>query len=88
MKTCKHRSTVYAGLYPYDAYAFENKKIKETFQMISWCERADGPSVHLWSMGQIPPDHLLLDGAPNLGPLIPRGEINKFENADTKVSGF
>ncbi len=26
------------------------------------------------------PDHLLLDSAPNLGPLISRREINKFEN--------
>jgi hypothetical protein len=26
------------------------------------------------------PDHLLLDSAPNLGPLISRSEINKFEN--------
>jgi hypothetical protein len=26
------------------------------------------------------PDHLLLDSAPNLGPLISRWEINKFEN--------
>ncbi len=26
------------------------------------------------------PDHLLLDSAPNLGPLIPRWEVNKFEN--------
>jgi hypothetical protein len=29
----------------------------------------------------IPPDHLLLDGAPNLGPLISRWEINKFKNS-------
>ncbi len=28
----------------------------------------------------IPPDHLLLDSAPNLGPLISRGENDKFEN--------
>ncbi len=28
----------------------------------------------------IPPDHLLLDSAPILGPLIYRWEINKFEN--------
>jgi hypothetical protein len=26
------------------------------------------------------PDHLLLDSAPNLGPLISRWEINKFKN--------
>jgi hypothetical protein len=31
---------------------------------------------------QLPQDHLLLDSAPNLGPLISRGEINKFEVAD------
>ncbi len=30
------------------------------------------------------PDHLLLDGAPNLGPLISRWEINKFENCSYK----
>ncbi len=28
----------------------------------------------------IPPDYLLLGSAPNLGPLISRWEINKFEN--------
>jgi hypothetical protein len=28
----------------------------------------------------IPPDHLSLDSAPNLGPLISRWEINKFKN--------
>ncbi len=28
----------------------------------------------------LPPDHLLSDSAPNLGPLICRWEINKFEN--------
>jgi hypothetical protein len=28
----------------------------------------------------VPPDHLLLDSAPNLGPLISRWEINQFEN--------
>ncbi len=28
----------------------------------------------------LPPDHLLLDSAPNLGPLITRWEINKFKN--------
>jgi hypothetical protein len=29
-----------------------------------------------------------LDSAPNLGPLISRWEISKFEIADTQVSGF
>jgi hypothetical protein len=28
----------------------------------------------------VPPDHLLLNSAPNLGPLISRCDINKFEN--------
>jgi hypothetical protein len=28
----------------------------------------------------VPPDHRLLDSGPNLGPLISRWEINKFEN--------
>jgi hypothetical protein len=28
----------------------------------------------------MPPDHLLLDSTPNLGPLISRCQINKFEN--------
>ncbi len=33
-------------------------------------------------LGQVmvPTDHLLLDSAPNLGPLISPWEINKFEN--------
>ncbi len=30
------------------------------------------------------PDHLLLDSAPNLGPLISRWEINKFETCSYK----
>jgi hypothetical protein len=29
---------------------------------------------------QIPPDHLLLDSAPNLGQLMSLWEINKFED--------
>jgi hypothetical protein len=32
----------------------------------------------------IPPDHQLLDSAPNLGPLISRWEINKLENCRNK----
>ncbi len=32
------------------------------------------------SMYWVPPVHLLLDGAPNLGPLICRWDIHKFEN--------
>jgi hypothetical protein len=28
----------------------------------------------------VPPDHLFLDSAPNVGPLISRWKINKFEN--------
>jgi hypothetical protein len=32
----------------------------------------------------VPPDHLLLDNAPNIGPLISRWEINKFENCRYK----
>jgi hypothetical protein len=32
-----------------------------------------------------PPDHLLLDSAPNLGLLISRWEINKFENCWYKI---
>ncbi len=30
------------------------------------------------------PDHLSLDSAPNLGPLISRWELNKFESPDKK----
>jgi hypothetical protein len=37
-------------------------------------------SVGVLRVFTIPPDHLLLDSAPNLGPLISRWEINKFEN--------
>jgi hypothetical protein len=33
-----------------------------------------------WVVSTVTPDHLLLDSAPNLGPLISRWEINKFEN--------
>ncbi len=33
--------------------------------------------IHAW---YLPPDHLLLDSAPNLEPLISRWKINKFEN--------
>ncbi len=32
----------------------------------------------------VPSDHLLLESAPNLGPLISRWEINKFENCRYK----
>ncbi len=35
--------------------------------------------VYGWSR-RLPPDHLLLDSAPNIGPLISCWEINKFEN--------
>jgi hypothetical protein len=30
---------------------------------------------------RVPPDRLLLDSAPNLGPLMSRWEINKFKNS-------
>ncbi len=29
----------------------------------------------------VPPDHLLLDSAPNVGPLISRWDLNKFKNS-------
>jgi hypothetical protein len=35
---------------------------------------------HLVFMPMLPPDHLLLNSAPNLGPRISRWEINKFKN--------
>jgi hypothetical protein len=41
---------------------------------------------HVWNLTtappflNIPPDHLLLDSALNLGPIISCWEINKFEN--------
>jgi hypothetical protein len=37
---------------------------------------------------RVPPDHLLLDSAPNLGPLIFRWEIDKFENFRHKCQDF
>ncbi len=37
-------------------------------------------STLIFSWWKNTPDHLLLDSAPNLGPLISRWEINKFEN--------
>ncbi len=36
--------------------------------------------VHQAQSFMIPPDHLLLDSAPNPGPLTSRWEINKFKN--------
>ncbi len=36
----------------------------------------------------LPPNHLWLDSAPNLGPLISRWEINKFENCWYKSVGI
>ncbi len=43
-------------------------------------------SVELKSTEIVPPDHLLLDSAPNLGPLISRWEVNKFGNC--RYKGF
>jgi hypothetical protein len=37
---------------------------------------------------KITPDHLLLDSAPNLGPLIFRWEINRFEDCGYKSVGI
>jgi hypothetical protein len=34
---------------------------------------------------QIPYDHLLLNRSPNIGPLISRGELDKFKNFETKA---
>jgi hypothetical protein len=39
----------------------------------------DGPSRKVNS-GKLPPDHLLLDSAPNIGPLISHWELHKFKN--------
>jgi hypothetical protein len=36
----------------------------------------------------LPPDYLLLDSAPNLGPLISHWEINKFVNDSYKSVGI
>ncbi len=41
------------------------------------CPSWQAPTPHLFT---VPPDHLLLDSAPNLGPLISHWEINKFQN--------
>jgi hypothetical protein len=44
-----------------------------------------GVSFHLrrcpQTVASVPPNHLLLDSAPNLEPLISRWEMNKFENS-------
>jgi hypothetical protein len=37
-------------------------------------------STYIQELYRVPPDHLLLDSSPNLGPLITRWEINKFTN--------
>jgi hypothetical protein len=55
----------YLGLYSLTIY----RKVKISLVI---CEKILSMSV--------PPDHLLLDSAPNLGPLIYSWEINKFEN--------
>jgi hypothetical protein len=34
----------------------------------------------VFEISEVPPYHLLLDSAPNLGPLISRWEIKKFVN--------
>jgi hypothetical protein len=41
-------------------------------------------ACYLMCCNQIHPDHLLLDSAPNLGPLISRWEIKNFENCWNK----
>ncbi len=41
-----------------------------------------------WMSEELPPDHLLLDSAPILGPLISRWEINKFKNCWYKSVGI
>jgi tetratricopeptide (TPR) repeat protein len=38
------------------------------------------PSETLHNTARIPPDHLLLDRSPNIGPLLSRWELNKFKN--------
>jgi hypothetical protein len=45
-------------------------------------------SVPIGATVLLPPDHLLLDSAPNLGPLTSRWEINKFENCWYKSQDF
>jgi hypothetical protein len=45
----------------------------------------DGSAFFIWHMYAatkhgLPSDHLLLDRSPNLGPLISRWELEKFEN--------
>jgi hypothetical protein len=49
-------------------HSFLRYCIDEIFLLICTC------------MNLTTPDHLLWDSAPNLGPLISRWEINKFEN--------
>ncbi len=58
--------------------------VRQVHHVRVYCTRAEKRG----GRGRLPPDHLLLDSAPNLGPLTSRWEINKFEIADTKVSGF
>jgi hypothetical protein len=43
------------------------------FFLLKVCSEISSSNVTLW----LPPDHLLLDIAPNLGPLISRWEINQ-----------
>jgi hypothetical protein len=36
------------------------------------------------TLGLVPPDHLLMDRSPNIGPLISRWEFNEFKNCWNK----
>ncbi len=47
---------------------------------IHWCLTLESQLLIQWITLKASPDHLLMGGAPNFGPLISRWEINKFEN--------
>jgi hypothetical protein len=62
-------SFLYTRSFPSSTWIFE--------EILAWNIYA---IITLRSSWQLPPAHLLLDSAPNLGPLISLWEINKFEN--------
>jgi hypothetical protein len=62
------------------------KSIKATYalvenkEILKWREQVHSNDIYMNIYIYIPPDHLLLDSAPNIGPLISRWELDKFKS--------
>ncbi len=59
-----------------------NRYAHNTFWWLQYDSLLPHIATRVWkiTIDCVPSDHLLLDSAPNLGPLISRWETNKFEN--------